>query len=985
MMIFYRPKKVETFKKILCVFLFFFSMVINAQNINVKGQIIDNKTKEPLPGVSILIKGTKIGVTSEFDGTYSIKSEKEAVLVFSYLGYTTKEVKVTATTLNVILEESAESLDEIVLIGYGSSKKKDLTGSVASISAKDFQNVPVTNVEDLIANKLPGVQITPSSGKPGAGSSILIRGGSSLSATNDPLFIIDGLPVEGANGGPGVLSQLNPNDIESFSVLKDASASAIYGSRASNGVVIITTKKGSLTGFKMSVSSSTRVSTILRNADVLTADQYRTVIQGLGTSITPVGNANTDWQDEIFQPAFTQEHNISMSGAIKSLPYRVSVGFLNQDGNLKTGNYKRTTALLNLSPKFFDNHLKVNLNLKGSFEDERIANENAIWTATAFDPTQPVHVEDQTYGGYFQYIQFASNPALGLTNPVSMLEQNNKRNQNLRSIGNLQLDYKFHFFPDLHVNVNAGYDISKATFRDAVESTYFPNDNSGGYIYYASPAREIQNVLFESYLFYSKELESIKSKIDFTGGYSYNNFLRTNYFYPTFRADTGAQFPNSDPPFPFDKPSNAIISFYGRLNYNYDSKYLLTASIRRDGSSRFAENNRWGIFPSVALGWRISEESFLEDNSVVSNLKLRASYGVTGQQDFDVEKNPEYNYYFQQGYNTGSLNNQYTFGDTTYTTISPQAFNPDLKWEQTASFNIGLDFGFIDNRISGSIDVYQKDTKDLINLTTIPLGVNFNNQLLLNIGTMQNRGVEFNLNAIPVQTENLTWNLNFNATFNENKITKLTNGNDDGVGLFSDATLVNTVGFPRNTFYLYHQVYDGNGMPIEGQMLDVNEDGNINAEDRYITNKSTLPKYLLGFSTNLQYKKWSFSTSFHANLDHYLYFQPYNSTVAITGFQVSQNLNQLYYDTRFKFNDDAQRFSDFYLQNASFLKMDNLNIGYNFGKTLLNSKLGLDLNFSVQNVFVITNYDGIDPEASGGYENAYPIPRIYALGVNLNF
>ncbi|SDT96741.1 iron complex outermembrane recepter protein [Polaribacter sp. Hel1_33_78] len=984
-MIFYRPKKVETFKKILCVFLFFFSMVINAQNINVKGQIIDNKTKEPLPGVSILIKGTKIGVTSEFDGTYSIKSEKEAVLVFSYLGYTTKEVKVTATTLNVILEESAESLDEIVLIGYGSSKKKDLTGSVASISAKDFQNVPVTNVEDLIANKLPGVQITPSSGKPGAGSSILIRGGSSLSATNDPLFIIDGLPVEGANGGPGVLSQLNPNDIESFSVLKDASASAIYGSRASNGVVIITTKKGSLTGFKMSVSSSTRVSTILRNADVLTADQYRTVIQGLGTSITPVGNANTDWQDEIFQPAFTQEHNISMSGAIKSLPYRVSVGFLNQDGNLKTGNYKRTTALLNLSPKFFDNHLKVNLNLKGSFEDERIANENAIWTATAFDPTQPVHVEDQTYGGYFQYIQFASNPALGLTNPVSMLEQNNKRNQNLRSIGNLQLDYKFHFFPDLHVNVNAGYDISKATFRDAVESTYFPNDNSGGYIYYASPAREIQNVLFESYLFYSKELESIKSKIDFTGGYSYNNFLRTNYFYPTFRADTGAQFPNSDPPFPFDKPSNAIISFYGRLNYNYDSKYLLTASIRRDGSSRFAENNRWGIFPSVALGWRISEESFLEDNSVVSNLKLRASYGVTGQQDFDVEKNPEYNYYFQQGYNTGSLNNQYTFGDTTYTTISPQAFNPDLKWEQTASFNIGLDFGFIDNRISGSIDVYQKDTKDLINLTTIPLGVNFNNQLLLNIGTMQNRGVEFNLNAIPVQTENLTWNLNFNATFNENKITKLTNGNDDGVGLFSDATLVNTVGFPRNTFYLYHQVYDGNGMPIEGQMLDVNEDGNINAEDRYITNKSTLPKYLLGFSTNLQYKKWSFSTSFHANLDHYLYFQPYNSTVAITGFQVSQNLNQLYYDTRFKFNDDAQRFSDFYLQNASFLKMDNLNIGYNFGKTLLNSKLGLDLNFSVQNVFVITNYDGIDPEASGGYENAYPIPRIYALGVNLNF
>lgn len=946
--------------------------------------IVTDESNQPLPGATVLLKGTSIGAVTDFDGQFNLditSSTDSNILVISFLGYMTREVNFTrnANNIIVVLREDVSTLDEVVLIGYGTQKKKDLTGSVATVSAKDFQNAPVTNVEGLIANKLPGVQITPSSGRPGAGSSILIRGGSSLSATNNPLFIIDGVPIEGSNNGPGILSQLNPNDIESFTVLKDASASAIYGSRASNGVVIITTKKGSLNDFQVNISSNTRVSTIIKNASILTADEYREVVNDLGSSRTPLGEASTNWQDEVFQVAFAQEHNISVSGAIKSLPYRASVGYLEQDGNLKAGKYKRLTALLNLSPKFFDNHLKINLNLKGSFEDDRIANENAIWTASAFDPTQPVYVEDQTYGGYFQYTQFADNPAIALINPVSMLEQRKQINQNKRSVGNIQLDYSLHFLPDLHVNVNAGYDISQGTYQDGVQPNYFPSDLSGGYIYYANPSREVKNLLLESYLFYSKEIESIKSKFDLTAGYSYNDFLTTNYFYPTFRADTGAQFPNSNPPFPFDKPSNAIVSFYGRLNYSFNNKYLLTASLRRDGSSRFSEDNRWGTFPSVALAWKIKEESFLKNSKSLSDLKLRLSYGVTGQQDGIA------NYYYQTGYNTGNLSNQYTIGDTTYTTVTPQAYNPDLKWEQTESLNIGLDFGIINNRISGSIDLYKKDTKDLLNLTTVPLGVNFDNQLLLNIGTMENKGVEFNLNAIPVQTDNVSWNINFNATYNENTITKLTNGNDTGVGLFSDATLVNTVGYPRNTFYLYHQVYDLNGMPIEGQMLDVNDDGMINAQDRYITNKSTLPKYLLGFSTSFQYKKWSLSTSFHANLDHYLFFQPYNSTVAITDFQVSQNLNTLYYDTLFNFNDEAQRYSDFYLQNASFLRMDNLNIGYDFGKTLANSKLGLSLNFSVQNVFTITDYDGIDPEAISGSENGYPVPRVYALGVNLNF
>lgn len=967
------------FYKLSC-FAFFYLMPFLFYGQSISG-IVTDESNQPLPGATVLIKGTTIGTVTDFDGQFNLDASTTGsdTIIVSFIGFVTKEVKFNnQNTIVVVLTEDVGILDEVVLIGYGTQKRKDLTGSIATVSAKDFQKVPVTNVEGLIANKLPGIQITPTSGKPGAGSSILIRGGSSLSATNDPLFVIDGVPIQGWNNGPGILSQLNPNDIESFTVLKDASAAAIYGSRASNGVVIITTKKGSLNDFQVNISSNTRVSTIIQNASILTSDQYREVVNGLGSSRTPLGEANTNWQDEIFQVGFAQEQNVSMSGAIKSLPYMASIGYLEQNGNLKTGKYERLTALLNLSPTFFDNHLKINLNLKGSFEDERIANENAIWTASAFDPTQPIYVEDQTYGGYFQYTQFADNPAIALINPVSMLEQNKRINSNKRSIGNIQLDYSLHFLPDLHVNVNAGYDIGQGTYRDSAQANYFPSDLSGGYIYFADPSQEVKNLLLESYLFYSKELESIKSRFDITAGYSYNDFLTTSYSYPTYRAD-GVKFPNSDPPFPFDKPSHSIISFYGRFNYNYDSKYLLTASLRRDGSSRFSEDNRWGLFPSVALAWKIKEEGFLKDSNALSDLKLRLSYGVTGQQDGIA------NYYYQTGYNTGNLSNQYTFGDTSYTTVTPQAYNPDLKWEQTASFNIGLDFGFMDNRISGSIDLYKKDTKDLLNLTTVPLGVNFTNQLLLNIGTMENKGVEFNLNATPLKNDNLTWDVNVNATYNDNRITKLTSGDDTGVGLFSDATLVNTVGYPRNTFYLYHQVYDVNGMPIEGQMLDLNNDGMINAEDRYITNKSTLPKYLLGFSTNVQYKKWSFSAAFHANLDHYMFFQPYNSTVAITDFQVSQNLNTLYYDTLFNFNDATQRYSDFYLQNASFLKMDNLNIGYNFGKILANSKLGLALNLSVQNVFTITNYGGLDPEATRGSENGYPVPRVYALGMNLNF
>ncbi|HBK83007.1 MAG TPA: SusC/RagA family protein, partial [Flavobacterium sp.] len=598
----------NSYKKLVFLVLFNLTSFLFYGQV-ITGTVVD-QSNETLIGASVVLKGTTIGTATDFDGNFTLDISKSQVrtLVVSFTGYKTKEVSIgNQKNFIVSLAEDVSTLGEVVVvaIGYGNKKITDLTGSIASVSTKDFQKAPVTNVEGLIANKLPGVQITPTSGKPGAGGSILIRGGSSLSATNDPLIVIDGVPVENSKSGPGILSQLNPNDIESFTVLKDASASAIYGSRASNGVVIITTKKGSSNKFDFSVSSNIRISSVIRKADVLSADQYREVVKQLGTSSTRLGNASTDWQDEIFQQAIAKEHNVSASGSVMSvLPYRASVGFLDQDGVLKTGNYKRVTALLNLSPKFFDDHLKVNVNLKGSFEGEREANEKAIRNATIFDPTQSVFMEDQTYGGYFQYVQFANNPGLAVTNPVSMLKQAKKINQSFRSIGNIQLDYKMHFLPDLHLNVNAGYDVSRSISRNAVDFNYFENDAAGGFIAYKNPDKEVKNLLFESYLFYSKELKSIKSKFDITAGYSFNDFLTTNFSYPSYFAN-GAINVNSYPPFPFDKPSNAIVSFYGRLNYTINEKYLLTASLRRDGSSRFSKENRWGNFPSVALAWKM--------------------------------------------------------------------------------------------------------------------------------------------------------------------------------------------------------------------------------------------------------------------------------------------------------------------------------------------------------------------------------------------
>ena len=993
-MMFFLLKNKKPFKRkmnTIFMILLFFSSFLNAQEISVSGTIIDNKTNEPLPGVSILIKGSNKGVSSEFDGTYSIRAKTGDILIFSYLGYNTKEIKVSSNKIDVKLEESSESLDEIVLIGYGSSKKKDLTGSVTRITEKDFQQGFVTNAEQLIANRIPGVQITPISGRPGAGSSFLIRGGASLGASNNPLFVIDGNPI-GLSDGPGILSALNPEDIASFSVLKDAAAAAIYGSRGSNGVIIITTKSGKSNDLKFSLTSKNSISQNIFKLSVLNGDQFREVAQRAsmvsGTPLTNfnLGNENTDWQDEIFQNALTTETTFSVSGGIKNLPYRLSLGYLDQDGTLRTGNFKRTTATLNVNPILFDGHLKVNLNVKGIIQNQRIAEERAIFNAISFDPTQPVFDPNSPFGGYWQYLDFASNPAvLGRHfNPVADLEQVQNRNKNLRSIGNIQLDYKFHFFPDLRLNINTGYDIAESRWSYFTPADYFPANISNGNNSSGDPGSKTENVFLEATLNYSKDIESIKSTIEVLAGYSYNDFKTTNYFYPSFDVDGNLQ-PGSEPNFDFDVPQNTLISYFGRLIYTFNEKYVVTGTIRTDGSSRFSKNNRWGVFPSVSAAWRISDEKFLINSKTISNLKLRLGYGITGQQEGIG------NYGYIPIYNLGEAFIQYPIGNGFVQGVNPTATDRNRKWEQSTTYNAGLDWGLFNNRISGSIDVYLRDTDDLLNNVSIPSGTDFANNITKNIGSLENRGFEIKIDANPIQTNDFNWVLGFNYGYNDNKITSLSEDNNSNVGLFNGSILVNTVGFQRNTFYLYKQVYDVNGNPIEDQMVDINQDGTINEQDRYRT-RSSVPRHNLGFNTTLNYKKFSLNMAFHSNLGHYIFFRPNDNLASIYDGIFRGNVHTDYFNTQFTQSGNAnQGFSDHYLQNASFLKMDNVSLSYDLGN-ILNSKKNpssFRLSASVQNVFVLTDFEGGDPESpfnfGSNFGGNYTAPRTYSLALNFNF
>lgn len=983
-------------KRMLMLLLLIFTHgYLFAQQATITGVVKSAPDNLGLPGVSIRLKGTAIATSTDANGNFSIKiPAKASILEFTSVGYQTKEVQVTkSVTLTISLSEDAATLNDVVVVGYGTTRKQDLTGSVAVVGVKDFQKGSITTPEQMLSGKVSGVAITSNSGQPGSGSTIRIRGGSSLNASNDPLFVIDGVPLEngGVSGASNPLSFINPNDIETFTVLKDASAAAIYGARAANGVIIITTKKGLGDGLKVSFNSVNSISKITRQLDVLSADQIRSIVNANGTAAqkAQLGGFNTNWQDLIYQDGISSDNNISISGGIKKLPYRLSVGYQNQSGILRTDQLEKRSAAFVLNPRFFDNHLKVDVNLKGSMQKTRFANTSAIGGAVSFDPTQATYTNRADYNGYWEWLD-PTTPT-GLVNlvgrnPVGLLEQREDRAKPLRSIGNIQLDYQFHFLPELHANFNAGYDVASGKGTVYVDPNAAESILSSGVNNQYKTNRK--NTVVDFYLNYIKEFKSIKSRVDATAGYSYNDYLTTQYFYPSFDAN-GNKVANSDPAFATNKPQYRLISYFGRLNYNYDERFLLTATVRRDGSSRFGPAYKYGVFPSVALAWTVKNESFLKDSKAISALKLRASYGITGQQD-GID-----NYGYLSTYGLSSLNAQYQFGNTFYQMYRPSAYIANIKWEETATANIGVDFGLFDNRITGSLDVYQKKTSDLLNRIPQPAGTNFAATAIVNVGDMKNEGLELTLNFNPVKAKDFDWNFSFNATYNKNTITNLTVvPNDPNYVGFPSGTIaggiggqnafINAVGGPKNTFNLFEQVYDQAGNPIEGVYVDQNGDGIISPSD-FKKGKQADPKVFLGFSNNLTYEKWNLSFTLRANLGNYVYnnnFSQSGNLTQILGTAIILNGSPNYLTTNFK---GQQLLSDYYVQNAAFLRMDNVNLGYSFGQ-LFKSKASLQLTGSVQNVFVVTKYKGLDPEVASGVDNnIYPRPRVFSLGLNLNY
>ncbi len=986
-----------------------------AQSGTVRGIIVDATNGSPLPGATVQVKGTTTGTVTGLDGKYSIQVNGNVMLVFSYVGYEAQTIPVQPnTTVNVKLKPTVSNLNELVVIGYGTVKKKDATGSVVAISSKSFNKGAITSPAELLAGKVAGVQITTNGGAPGSGSVIRIRGGSSLSASNDPLIVVDGVPLanSGIAGMRSPLNSINPEDIATFTVLKDASATAIYGSRASNGVIIITTKQGRI-GQPLRIDYSGKFSfyTAAKKESVFSASGFKSLIEtrykGQDDVLKLLGNSSTNWQNQIFKNAFGMDHYVSLTGAYKTLPYRFSVGYTDQDGILKTGNLKRTTLAASLTPSFFKDHLKVALNIQGVFVKNRFANQGAIGAAIQMDPTRPVKSDstytvyynqpdgtpDSTttnYGGYYTLTQANGTPvSLATTNPVALLNLTNNRSNVSGLIGNLKLDYKFHFIPELSAHLNLAYDHSKSkgTYIVPEDASWTYDAVHGGGVY-NSYTQQKKNDLLNFYLNYNKEVTSIHSHFNVMAGYSWQHFYRKDYslngnYTHTWNMDT------------INHPTEYyIISFFGRFNYSFKDRYLLTFTLRNDGTSRFAPDNRWGLFPSMAFAWRIIDEPWMKSTkNVLSQLKLRLGYGITGQQNIN-----QGNYPYLPRYTLSQSNAAYQLGNIFYLTLRPEGYNPDIKWEETTTYNIGVDYGFLQNRIYGSLDLYYRKTKDLLNFIPVPAGSNLTNYLLTNIGDLENKGVGFSINGVIISKKDVVWSLGFNASSNTNKITKLTatnNPNYLGVnvggisGGVGNTIQIHSVGYPAYSFYVYQQVYDKNGKPIEGLYVDRNGDGQITNADRYHY-EDPAPKFYFGISSSLQYKNWNFSFAGRANFGNYVY----NNVSSMNGVYrrlyrpEGPYLSNITTDVTKTGFYNPQYLSDYYIQNASFFRMDNITLSYLFKNMNKSdeSPVNLGVSFTVNNAFVITKYTGINPEVSNGIDNnIYPRPRTFVFGVNLQF
>ena len=1004
----YKDMKRNATFKVLLMFIvgLFLSVNTFAQQIVVKG-IVKDTTGEPIIGANVIVKGTTNGTITDFDGNFLLNANKGDIIIISFIGYRSQEAQ-AAASMNIILKDDTELLDEVVVIGYGSVKKDDLSGSVVAIKAEEMNKGAVTSPQELIMGKVPGLSVSQGDGAPGAGSTIRIRGGASLNASNDPLIVIDGIPVsnDAAPGTPNALATINPNDIETFTVLKDASATAIYGSRASNGVIIIQTKKGTQDKIKVSYSGTFTAKDPYKRIETLDAQSFREVMQAQypeGTAqsadiqriLNVYPNQSTDWQDAIYQTGLSTDQNIGIAGKAGFMPFRISLGYNTEKGTLKTSKYERYTGAVNLSPKFFDNHLSVDINVKGTINKNRFADSGAVGAAAFFDPTKPIYDEENRYNGYWNWgIVQGAQADLATQNPLSLLYDRNNHGTTKRSLGNIQLDYKIHGLEDLHANLNLGYDVAKTTGRNFVNSNSVQSslDKTFTGLGQGNTWNNLRrNHLLDFYMNYAKNIESIKSNFDIMAGYSWQHFYYANhditYSNPTedLGAKEGYTYDENERHYIRDDHrripyENYLISFFGRLNYNFMDRYLLTATLRRDGSSRFSENNRWGLFPSAALAWTISNEPFMKaTENVLSKLKLRLGYGVTGQQEIG-----DYQYITSYSFSTNP--------NTTYlgtTLLKPNGYSPDLKWEQTTTYNVAIDFGFLNNRINGSIEYYQKHTKDLLNTISAAAGTNFINLITANVGKMKNKGVEANVNAIAIQSKDFTWEVGYNITWNDSKITKLTTTfNPDYQGIDAGTNQKHQVGEMPGTFYLYQQVYDENGKPIQNAFVDRNNDGQITEADRYLTHKSPMAKVYMGFSSQFSYKKWDLDFNLRANFGNYVYngVASGNSTSNNYGGKgFITNLYNGFQDTGFTLlNTSEQMASDYFLENASFLKMDNLTLGYSF-QNLFAAKLSGRISASVQNVFTISKYSGLDPECGAIDSNIWPRPRTYTIGLNLNF
>ncbi|MCC9071998.1 TonB-dependent receptor [Flavobacterium sp. F-65] len=987
------------YKKLLFLFLLLpFSVLAQS---TLEGVVLDKATGQPIPGVNVNVQGGTNGTSTDFDGKFKLSNLKSGdKIVASFIGYVSNTISFSGQkTTSISLEEDANQLREVVVqVGYGTVKKKDATGSVSQVSAKEFNKGINVTPESLISGRISGVNVV-GGGAPGAKADIRIRGGSSLNASNEPLIVLDGLPLSNAvpSGATSILSTIDPNDIESFTVLKDASAAAIYGSRAANGVIVITTKKGSKGGVKVNFSSQVGINTVANTVDVMSADQFRELVKTKGTPAQQalLGTANTNWQDEIFHTALTTNNNISVSGALfNKLPVRLSVGNVDNPGILRNTSFERTTTSISLNPVLFDNHLKIDISGNLSFGKNRFQDEGAIiGSAIGFDPTQSVYQTGSRYGGYYEWLEPTGNlPLLPARNPVARLNQDDRRATSTRKWGNVRIDYKLHFFEDLRVVAEAGIDRFDSSGYTEVSTQsalgYQPKPFSDpAYVNlgnYSSYTDALQNKNLNAYFNYTKDIGKIK--IDATAGYNYQLFQKEKYS----SGETRQPNPNEDVA---TDPDVNLQSFFGRLNLGYDSRYLLTLNYRRDGTSRFSKDNRWGNFAGGAFAWNLSEEAFLKDNATVSTLKLRVGYGTTGQQDISAQ------YDYLRRVTLGTINSQYIFGNTIYSTARPEGYNENIKWEELAEANVGIDYGFLNDRITGSINYFDKKSTDLLADIAVPDGANLRNQGFFNIGSVRTKGVEFSIASDIVKNDNLTWNVAFNTTYIDQNISELgitvpgfqgyLTG-DNIAGGNGNKILINSVGYAPNSFFVYEQLYDANKRPIAGAYVDRNGDGKIDTGDRYRAGKAA-PDYTFGLFSTLNYKKFDFTMNWRASVGNKI-FDNVSSNLGYSDAGLRRqtdlsNVSSDYYNTGFTFEDNgtSRYLSDYFVKDASFIKLDNVTLGYTFDKTIIKAA-SLRFTAGVQNVFILTKYNGLDPEKFNGIDNnVYPRARTFLFGVNANF